>query len=540
MLLFFLEICTLLAIQGNRVQPLVFTNQEKALPADFPFQSTVYSIRLKPKGAANWISPYLFVDKNEREAPGSAGSSETHYFSFFNSRSTWVEATKFHSTATHALVLFSDGKTRKIRTTKIRLHRKIAFVVPAKTLKIAVEFIDSSDYTTTRQGLVTPQKPLLIFSGPSKGRPDAPSPAQSHVWAANSKETTSWPGKNIPSHATKIYFHPGYYRIGYFKVPPQINEIFLPPGAYVEGYLYGERTQSITIQGGGILATAPEWPFHASGADIRSPASRYDEWAYMIELQGARHHVIRDLTIAGATAYNIWLNCSDSRVENVNILCNLYNGDGITLLGENHRISDCFIRTNDDAIIHYGSGHVVEHTTFWQLNNGACIQLGWSAGSKGGLSPENPDRFQNLSVFHLQSEISESSQGNNRSFIAYSCKDQSGKNDAVVQNFLFENISFHTPIPRFLDIIAKRTEAVKSVCFENFTFKNINIPLTINHKNNLSFLKGYDKTHLIRNFQFLKVKVNGRLITSSNWTKTGISGGNFMANEFTEMPIFHP
>lgn len=166
--------------------------------------------------------------------------------------------------------------------------------------------------------------------------------------------------------------------------------------------LYGKHLEDIQLTGFGCIDGneeyyhAKETPYHIEGKGYPRPP--------MILLEDVHHLTIRQVTLQNNAFWTLHMvGCSDVEIDGIRILNNLKmaNCDGIDPDHcQNVRISNCFIRGGDDAIVikntkafaHYGNtSNILVH---------GCVLQSTSAALKIGTEGETD--FENILVSNCQ------------------------------------------------------------------------------------------------------------------------------------------
>ncbi len=166
-----------------------------------------------------------------------------------------------------------------------------------------------------------------------------------------------------------------------YNVPTNINNIYLAPGAWVQGKLHFKYTGGAhkRVYGPGVLdgslfcyalRSCPGDPGDNSlsfaGTPSNSSADRYSLDGIVIT---DHNHAVADTLVNGS-------------VNNVKSLgWNSINGG--FRLGDNTTVSNVFLRCGDDSLMMWGSNVIVRNATVWQNYNGGVVNLGWNAASPG-------------------------------------------------------------------------------------------------------------------------------------------------------------
>ena len=166
-----------------------------------------------------------------------------------------------------------------------------------------------------------------------------------------------------------------------YNVPTNINNIYLAPGAWVQGKLHFKYSGGVhkRVYGPGVLdgslfcyalRSCPNDPGDNSlsfaGTPSNSPADTFSLDGIVIT---DHNHAVADPLVNGS-------------VNNVKSLgWNSINGG--FRLGDNTTVSNVFLRCGDDSLMMWGSNIIVRNATVWQNYNGGVVNLGWNAASPG-------------------------------------------------------------------------------------------------------------------------------------------------------------
>ncbi|PVD39334.1 hypothetical protein C0Q70_01964 [Pomacea canaliculata] len=191
------------------------------------------------------------------------------------------------------------------------------FQIIRNSTMMSVEF----DYDNGTTGVRDITDKLLVFADPPE---------------------TEVPSKNDSS---VLYYDVGVYNLGrQLVIPSKIKQIYLAPGAFVQG------------------------GFRTSGDQFL--------WAAIL-LDDGGGHTVEGITISNSVQFFLRGLSSDNLYRNVKTVgAWIYNNDGFSI-GNNGAIEDCFIHANDDAIKLYASDMRVSRCVVWQAQNGAVFQTGW-------------------------------------------------------------------------------------------------------------------------------------------------------------------
>jgi uncharacterized protein (TIGR03437 family) len=177
-----------------------------------------------------------------------------------------------------------------------------------------------------------------------------------------------------------------------FIVPANINNIFLGPGAWLQGKLRFTQSGAGNIRkiyGPGVLDNSR---FNYAYRQCRNSTTNTDDGYQSIswiplpnKINGvptvADGFIVDGLIITDHDYYATgWFD--NSTINNMKIIGWNGNNDGIQL-GQTVRVSNVFIHTGDDSLKMWGSYDTVTNATVWQGWNGGVINLGWSDNSPG-------------------------------------------------------------------------------------------------------------------------------------------------------------
>ena len=167
-----------------------------------------------------------------------------------------------------------------------------------------------------------------------------------------------------------------------FVVPPNISNVFLAPGAWVQGKLRFTQTglgKPRRLYGPGVLdASRFEYDLRHCDGDQGYPAI---SWNRVSAPAMPDQFLVDGIVITDQNFYGTDL-FVDSTVNNAKIIGWNGNNDGFEF-GLNTRASNIFVRAGDDSLKMWGSSITVSNATVWQNYNGGVVNLGWSNNSPG-------------------------------------------------------------------------------------------------------------------------------------------------------------
>ena len=177
-----------------------------------------------------------------------------------------------------------------------------------------------------------------------------------------------------------------------FVVPMNILNIFLGPGAWVQGKLRFAQSgagNTRKIYGPGVLDVSRfNYTYRLCKPTSDHPDDGYQSISW-IPLPGkingvatiADGFVVDGPIVTDSNFYATdWF--QQTTINNLKIIGWNGNNDGIQM-GHTVRVSNVFIRTGDDSLKMWGSYITVTNATVWQTWNGGVVNLGWSDNSPG-------------------------------------------------------------------------------------------------------------------------------------------------------------
>ena len=166
-----------------------------------------------------------------------------------------------------------------------------------------------------------------------------------------------------------------------YYVPTNITQIYLAPGAWVQGKLHFTYSGGVNkrFYGPGVLdgsrfcyalRSCPGDPGDNSLSFDNTPAhSTADTFSLDGIVITDHNHAMDDKLVNGS-------------VNNVKgIGWNSLNGG--FRLGDNTTVSNVFLLCGDDSLMMWGTNVTVRNATVWQTYNGGVVNLGWDDGSAG-------------------------------------------------------------------------------------------------------------------------------------------------------------
>lgn len=135
-----------------------------------------------------------------------------------------------------------------------------------------------------------------------------------------------------------MFFDVGVHDLnGQLHLPPEINQVYIAPGAFLQGGFITTASHSVNITGRGIMSGAT-YPFH----DPRFL------WG-LVNMDKGSGHLLEGVTLVDSPQFFFRGQSSFNTVRNVKMLAPwTYNSDGVGI-GMNGLVEDCFIWANDDT-----------------------------------------------------------------------------------------------------------------------------------------------------------------------------------------------
>ena len=223
-----------------------------------------------------------------------------------------------------------------------------------------------------------------------------------------------------------------------FPVPANIKNIFLGPGAWVQGklrFVQGGDGSVRRLYGPGVLDVSRfEYDLRTCGANSGYAEQGYNalSWVEPPGKSGPDTFLVDGIVITdhNHAVADPLLNGS---VNNVNTLG--WNGiNGGFRIGNGAKVSNLFIRAGDDSLMMWGAFITVTNITVWQNYNGGVVNLGWSDDSPGDYSLID-------SLYVVKTDW------NGPTNPSWSATNLNGQNDAVVASLMTPGTMFGSVQP---------------------------------------------------------------------------------------------
>ncbi|MBC8127433.1 MAG: right-handed parallel beta-helix repeat-containing protein [Gloeobacteraceae cyanobacterium ES-bin-144] len=326
-----------------------------------------------------------------------------------------------------------------------------------------------------------------------------------------------------------IYFAPGKVHRAEEILLTTGKTLYLAGGAIVEGYIRAEGAENIKIEGPGILCGT-----YRTESKVR-----------MVSITACKNVEIRDLLMIDTLGWTMHLNHSQNiLVEHVKQVCWRANSDGIDVDASSQvRISDCFLRNNDDCIavkcsrregLKTASGLLVERCVLWNGVPGNALEIGFELRAErvsdlvfrdcdiiriergAAFSIHNADSavvenvtFENIRLEDVRGEFADIHVGLSRySEDSPEIYFRGNPKRIPIPNELRDpsigTTSEHWIMPPDRSVHAAKRGSIKNIKFENISVYGEQLPP--------SFFIGYDADHQIDNVTFHKIRVGGKTI----------------------------
>jgi hypothetical protein len=325
---------------------------------------------------------------------------------------------------------------------------------------------------------------LMIFADP----PETDAPSQTNSSYAVFDSATQNDLNNLPTNVDGIYFEKGTHNIGIYTVPPQIQNIYIERGAWVDGALILTNNLNARIFGRGVLSERQ--------LNYRS--------AYGIEADGISNLTVEGIVLDEFKYYALRLISTDTTVSWVKTIgAWTWNSDGITVR-DNSQVDHCFIWANDDAIKPYRPNITFSDIEVWQLDNGGTIEMSWGDAESDNVV------ISNLDVLHAEWDHP----GFNRGLLCCVGNHyQTAGFTSSMSNWLIENVVTETPVPNIFQITPDPSSPVN---IQNLTLSNWNVSMPMNTAFTNQIV-GNTLSQPFSGFVFDDFVFNGTNLTQPNW-----------------------
>ena len=191
-----------------------------------------------------------------------------------------------------------------------------------------------------------------------------------------------------------------------FVVPANIRDVFLAPGAWVQGKLRFTQTgtgQMRRIYGPGVL-DGSRFSYALRHCTVQSDPSALSgypslSWTTLANASNGSTPPADKFSLDGVVVSDCNFFAVDNLVNGVvnNVKINGWNGNNDGLgLSWTTRVSNVFVRSGDDSLKVFGDYVTVINATVWQNWNGGVVNLGW-----GNYSTANDSLIDGLYVVKM-------------------------------------------------------------------------------------------------------------------------------------------
>ncbi len=341
------------------------------------------------------------------------------------------------------------------------------------------------------------------------------------------------PDKNDPSVK---YFEAGQvYDAKDIVLSSNCKEVYLEPGTYVKGSIYGNGLSGVKIHGGGFLdsttagrapsgVTPPCYqPF--SIALVNCPDADLDDYTHLLGEGGSG---------------SFFSNCHDSYVTNIKTVCIetspgvLTNNDSMDIIGgRNFNVKHCFLYGHDDCYCIKSEkervkgkvdGMYFEDCIGWNVYSGNTFEIGYEtgyyqAGAASGVTVKNV-HYKNIYAMHSGTGKS-GSEARRAAFSIHhgapcTVSDITYTNayaEDVRENVVYLSCLSHGYNFGYDENGTKLTYSPGNI--DNVTFTNLQV-LSVRSGRGYAYIYGYDSSHKVSNVTFNNFDYMGRKITSLN------------------------
>ena len=303
------------------------------------------------------------------------------------------------------------------------------------------------------------------------------------------------PDTPIPDGADVLRFGPGFHDIG-LQFPVQDGQtIVVEGGAIVRGSFFKAREdgplRNFTLRGRGIVYSG-DWGYRARRAGWGRGITGWEG--------GLLNGRIEGVMLVDSLHWNLGYRNRDSVFENLKILSFHGNTDGLRV-GANSIARDCFVMTNDDALLPEGhdfqenESALMEDCIIWHHSWGNPFKI-INLGEPNESGVRNIT-YRNIDVLETSSEVFVSPDTGGHAF---------RPRQGPTENILFENIY----IERGENIF--NLQPPGGSVLRNITFRNLHLPVANGR------IRGWNATDRIENILFDGLFVGGKRVHSIDET----------------------
>jgi hypothetical protein len=354
-------------------------------------ESRQYKVRVREdRPGSPWKDAYAMRTISKTAQPGQSNKA------YFQHLAGWTHTYVNFETTTDVIVEITDAVGYKIESAVVHPQEKgsatvdklgRAYVNLKKDSLVAVDIDGQMDKQDTGMGYKGDAiHTISIFANPPLvGKPDPNGPGVRFVKAGEKPPTDGdW---------TTLYFGPGVHRIGLGYKVRKNCQYYIPGDAIVYGTFNTGRDpngeaiwtngENVRIFGHGTLSGAK-----LTHPDYTTPKETEEKRRVLyrpIEVNGATNTTVEGITIVDAAFHSIMMPGGSDQKPNTVKWAKMINwranGDGINPF-DNGKVENCFIRTQDDALIVRGKG--ISDTVIWNDANGTAFVMDQLQAQKGG------------------------------------------------------------------------------------------------------------------------------------------------------------
>ncbi len=236
------------------------------------------------------------------------------------------------------------------------------------------------------------------------------------------------PDTDIPTGPNVTRFGPGIHDIGFQRPIRDGETIYIDGGAVVKGTLRKPREEgslkNFTLRGRGIIYGGDN-EFIARGKGWGRGITAWERGLYSGHIEGC--------ILLDSVHWNMGFGNYNSTFQNLKIISFYGNTDGVRV-GPGSTCRDCFVMTNDDALLPEGSGAgaVIENCVVWHHRWGNPFKIINIAGEESGGTRDVT--FLNIDVLSTCSPVFLSPHEYRPDTYPFA------KKQGPTRNILFENI----------------------------------------------------------------------------------------------------
>jgi len=364
---------------------------------------------------------------------------------------------------------------------------------------------------------------------------------------------TNYPEQNRPSPDDKnvLFFKAGKtYDVGVLDLKDN-QTLYIESGAKLKGMIRTRDADNVTISGRGMIDGTDNKPKGRRGRYANEP------WR-LIYMDNATNVRIEGVTLFNSLTWTIHpYACTDLEIDNINIVNWDYGSDGIDLSScQNVRITDSFLRTNDDCIVIKSLSHdrnmyypnprienpdvkdvLVEGCTLWNMSYGNVFEIGFELRcdrvsditfrdcdvliqeERGAVfSIHNSDNAVVENVLYDDIRVENADQVYNHKLFDLAILFSMWSYDKFTDRAMIGKYRYNDSWDNLLPVLPGREEfhASHRGHIRNIHFRNIQV---LDGKLPYSVINGYDEDHIVENVTFENISVQGRPIANEQQLK---------------------